>query len=516
MFWPRTRAGSSILRQHCGRRRCVRAAALAAEPVRELRDIPGPKAWPLIGCIPDFMGRVSGFDPPNGPTMIKAHQELYQEFGDIYRQEMAGETHLSVCRPEEYIKMYRNEGNFPAGAAETLWIIERWAEQHGMHTHKKFMGRGQSWRDIRMVMQEDIISPQAARTYLPYINEACRLASKNFSSHAAAPDKFVTRVAFDMFCSLFYGVQMQTAAGSGLPADLEFVDNTTKVFHILGTSIFKPYLQWPIFRYHSIHNEFTSRMNSSYDYSRELLKRAVEESHGQPQDCKPYIVRILESGKMPEGDIKQVAAVTLLAGVDTTQSVINWNMLHLALNPEKQEKLRSELVRVLGNGPLTPEVAASMRSKLPYLRAVVRETHRVAPPSAIMTVREAPCDLVLQGFEVPKGTKVNFQVYSVQNDPRYVERPENFEPERWLPDAVEARKGTDAQVIDDKLLATPFSFGARMCLGGRVADLETYSVLARLVLDWRFTIAKEAPAWKVLQPLMSKAFPFPSFNIEKI
>ena len=31
-------------------------------------------------------------------------------------------------------------------------------------------------------------------------------------------------------------------------------------------------------------------------------------------------------------------------------------------------------------------------------------------------------------------------------DPKYVEEPEAFRPERWLPHAVESRKGTEAEV----------------------------------------------------------------------
>ena len=93
-------------------------------------------------------------------------------------------------------------------------------------------------------------------------------------------------------------------------------------------------------------------------------------------------------------------------------------------------------------------------------------------------------------------------------------RPEEFEPERWLPDAVERRAGTEAEVIDHKLLASPFSFGARMCLGGRVAELETYAMLAHLVRDWDFRTKEPAPTWDTLQPLMTKASPFPGFVME--
>ncbi|CAE7416930.1 Cyp12b2 [Symbiodinium natans] len=359
------------------------------------------------------------------------------------------------------------------------------------------------------------------------------------------------RLAFDMFSALFYGTQMKTTSPSarfnfGLtrklsnkrrmylserPEDLDFVQNTVDVFRcpaeiltrggpeeakggMMGTSVFQPHLKMGIFRNHPLNKKFKASWHRSYEYSCQMLEEALEKFKDTPADTKPYIVRVIGRQSIPVEGIKEVAASVMLAGIDTTTSVISWNLLYLAMNPEKQEILRKELREVLGSGDITEEIAANMKSKLPYLRAVIRETHRVAPATPIMTQRPAPCDVELAGYSVPEGTPVGFNVFSVQNNPKYVEDPSEFKPERWLADAVEARRGTEAEVIDDKLLATPFSFGARMCLGGRVADLELSVAIARLVRDWRISVPAGQPSWRNLQPLLTKPHPFPSFSIE--
>lgn len=53
---------------------------------------------------------------------------------------------------------------------------------------------------------------------------------------------------------------------------------------------------------------------------------------------------------------------------------------------------------------------------------------------------------------------------------------------------VEARKGTHAEVVDHPLLRSPFSAGARMCPGSRVADLEVLVFAAQLVRDYKITL----------------------------
>lgn len=206
-----------------------------------------------------------------------------------------------------------------------------------------------------------------------------------------------------------------------------------------------------------------------------------------------------------------------MAGVDTTQSAINWNMLQLANNPDAQEKVRAEVLSVFGkDGPLTAEPFEKMRMRLPYLRAFVRETHRLTPASPTVTNRPCPVDLELGGYLVPKETRVNFNVWNIQNDPKYVEEPEKFMPERWLDDAVEQRRGTEAGVIDHKLLSNPFSFGARMCMGGRVAELEIYTIICHVVRTWRLEVAEDAEPWAYTQPLLSAPDPFPAFTMERV
>ena len=39
-----------------------------------------------------------------------------------------------------------------------------------------------------------------------------------------------------------------------------------------------------------------------------------------------------------------------------------------------------------------------------------------------------------------------FNGFSIQNDPKYVEDVKEFKPERWLPEEVEKRKGTEYEV----------------------------------------------------------------------
>lgn len=80
----------------------------------------------------------------------------------------------------------------------------------------------------------------------------------------------------------------------------------------------------------------------------------------------------------------------------------------LSKNPAAQKSLRDECKRLLPNkdSPITKQTLDNM----PYLKAVIKETTRLAP-IAIGNVRRTPKDLVLNGYQIPKGVNIFLYVH---------------------------------------------------------------------------------------------------------
>jgi cytochrome P450 len=169
---------------------------------------------------------------------------------------------------------------------------------------------------------------------------------------------------------------------------------------------------------------------------------------------------------------------------------MNWLLFNLANNPDKQHKLREELDSTLGGGDFNKDV------KLPYLRSCYRESHRLTPAGSTVTRILPDKDIVLNDYLIPAGTKLTLYHHAIQNDPELVDNPHLYEPERWLSDSVEKRRGTEKEVIDSKIISTPFSFGSRMCLGSRLAENEILAVVARIVQDYEFVVRPGSPEIK--------------------
>mmetsp|Transcript_32475 Transcript_32475/g.48208 ORF Transcript_32475/g.48208 Transcript_32475/m.48208 type:complete len:300 (-) Transcript_32475:50-949(-) len=185
-------------------------------------------------------------------------------------------------------------------------------------------------------------------------------------------------------------------------------------------------------------------------------------------------------------DAERLCVGLMTASVDTTSGLMSWFLLHVALNPDVQDRIRTELNATLVDGRMTPDSISASNS--PFLHATLRESHRVTSAAPVHMFRTLPEDMDVHGVNLPKGSTVTFDAFSKLMDPEIVDDPKVFRPERWLPDAVKARKGTPADVMDHPLFAGPFSQGARRCPGSRVSSNEARLLIAQLVLDWEMSV----------------------------
>ena len=101
-------------------------------------------------------------------------------------------------------------------------------------------------------------------------------------------------------------------------------------------------------------------------------------------------------------------------------------MYHLATNPDKQEILRQECQSVGKN------ISVKSLNELRYLKACIQETNRLTPTIAL-NVRKLPEDLILHGYNIPKGTLVCWSPMLFRDQ---FPDPQKFIPERWIENKV--------------------------------------------------------------------------------
>ncbi|MPC47869.1 Cytochrome P450 2L1 [Portunus trituberculatus] len=79
------------------------------------------------------------------------------------------------------------------------------------------------------------------------------------------------------------------------------------------------------------------------------------------------------------------------------------------------------------------------------------------------------------------GAVLNTAIFTIHNDPRYWDKPEEFKPERWL--------DQDGKFVTKKEGFLPFGVGKRQCLGESLARMEMLIFTATLLRQLSFAPA---------------------------
>lgn len=108
-------------------------------------------------------------------------------------------------------------------------------------------------------------------------------------------------------------------------------------------------------------------------------------------------------------DVVGMAADLLLAGVDTTSYTSAFALYHISRHPQIQQRLYEESLRVLPDKQ-SPLLADCLNTGIPLTRATLKEVFRLNPIS-VGVGRILTKDMLLSGYQVPKGVRVNFLRY---------------------------------------------------------------------------------------------------------
>lgn len=163
-------------------------------------------------------------------------------------------------------------------------------------------------------------------------------------------------------------------------------------------------------------------------------------------------------------------------GTDTSYITLEWAMVELVRNPPTMQKLQEEVRRKASRkGGLVKEEDIH---QMTYLEAVIKEVLRLHPPAPLLLPRETLDDCMIQGYNIPKKTRIFVNAWAIGRDPKHWEAPEEFKPERFLDGTLDF-KGTDLRFI-------PFGSGRRICPGLQFAVASLELALANLVhhFDW--------------------------------
>ena len=184
--------------------------------------------------------------------------------------------------------------------------------------------------------------------------------------------------------------------------------------------------------------------------------------------------------RLTDDEVVAQSVVFLLAGYETSSNTLSFTLYHLAVNPDVQDKLRSEISEAVETN-VRKKTLHEIAHNIEYLDCVIKEAQRLNPPVALAN-RECDEDYDLNGIHITKGTEVQIPIYALHHDPDAWEDPEKFDPERFQGPAKDTQHAFQF---------LPFGAGPRNCIGMRFALMEIKVALVKILMKYKFVRSPE-------------------------
>ncbi|MBW4600761.1 MAG: cytochrome P450 [Calothrix sp. FI2-JRJ7] len=193
------------------------------------------------------------------------------------------------------------------------------------------------------------------------------------------------------------------------------------------------------------------------------------------------ILSLLMSAKDEEGqgltdqELRDELMTLMVAGHETTATVMAWALYWIHYQPKVLEKLQQEL-DTLGESPDPMSIF-----QLPYLTAVCNETLRIYPVGMFTTPRIVQEPAELLGHMLEPGTIISACIYLNHHREDLYPDSKQFKPERFL-----EREFSPYEFI-------PFGGGVRACIGQALAMFEIKLVLATILSRYQLSLTNHQP-----------------------
>ncbi|XP_057964531.1 cytochrome P450 94A1-like [Malania oleifera] len=383
-------------------------------------------------------------NPSNVQHILKTHFHLYQK-GDYFRNTL---------------RDFLGDGIFNADG-ET-WKFQRQVSSHEFNT-----------KSLRNFI-ENVVDVELSDRLLPILSAAAK------NKTVLDFQDILQRFAFDNVCKIAFGYDPGYLSPS-LPQEkfAQAFEDATHISSDRFNSIFP--LIWKMKKLFDIGSE--KRLRIAISEIREFAKQVIREKKQELSvksslESVDLLSRFLSSGHSDENFVTEIVISFILAGRDTTSAALTWFFWLIFCNPEKEEKILTE-IREKSEAPVYEEVKDMM-----YTHASLCETMRLYPPVPADSKEAIADDVLPTGEVVRKGMRVAYHPYAMGRlEKLWGADWAEYRPERWL--EREPLGGKWRFVARDSYEYPVFQAGPRICLGKEMAFLQMKRVVAGVVRRFR-------------------------------
>ncbi|KAJ8771173.1 hypothetical protein K2173_025777 [Erythroxylum novogranatense] len=428
---------------------------------------PGPKGLPIIGCL-HLLGKYPQ----------RAMHKLAEKYGPVMYMRLGSVPTIVVSSPkvaELFLKTHDLvfASRPPHEAAKYLSY-----EQKGL----AFAPYGPFWRNMRKLCTLELLTNHKNNSFnsmrkdeIDLLIESIKPAS--YERVAVDLSAKVSSVGAYISCRMIFG-KKYTDKEFGGKGFTSVIHDGMQLMAVPNLSDYIPQIA-PLDL-----QGLRKRMKATSKVFDGFLERVIDD-HIQNKDenrTKDFVDILLSFVGSQETEyhvgrdnVKAIMLDMLAASMDSSTTVVEWALSELMKNSQIMKKLQKELDEKV---PMNRMVEESDVEGLNYIEMVVKETFRLHPIAPLLVPHMSTEDITIEGFHIPKNSRVFINTWAIGRDPTVWSDAEMFFPERFVGSNIDFR-GKDFELL-------PFGSGRRSCPGMLMGMTTVRLLLARLVhsFDW--------------------------------
>ncbi|KAF8213917.1 cytochrome P450 [Mycena galopus ATCC 62051] len=358
-----------------------------------------------------------------------------------------------------------------------------------------FAGRGitssaydDTWRHHRRLAMQ-FLTPKAIESYAHVLEYEAFILVRSFYTDskrgtvALDPASYANRYTVNNMLSVSFATRADSPSGlveRALEIGKEFMDLTGPFSNAID---FMEPLQRTATMTRSRGRRVHADLMGFYGGLYSALKIRMDGGEIVPDCLAKTLIETEEKHKLDWEDTCMLTAAFTLGGGPISE-IIQWAIALLPSRPDIQARAHEELDQVVGSDHWP---TADDESRLPYIRAFIKEIERVHNPFWMATPHYSTEDYEYNGMFIPKNTVVVLNCYTMHHDEKRWVDPQRytFNPDRYLGDELSS---AESAKLGDPMKRDHWAFGVgrRICPGIVVAERELFLAISRIL--WSFTI----------------------------
>eukprot|EP01025_Chloroclados_australasicus_P041475 TRINITY_DN4391_c0_g1_i1.p1 TRINITY_DN4391_c0_g1~~TRINITY_DN4391_c0_g1_i1.p1 ORF type:complete len:530 (+),score=58.50 TRINITY_DN4391_c0_g1_i1:23-1591(+) len=199
----------------------------------------------------------------------------------------------------------------------------------------------------------------------------------------------------------------------------------------------------------------------------------------------PSILRFLLASReeVTSSQLRDDLLSMLVAGHETTASVLTWTLYLLTQNAEQYKKAQAEADNIIGTKSLQ-DIDVGDYQQLKYTTRCISESMRLYPHPPVLLRRCLEDHELPTGKQIQEGQDILISIYSLHHSADLWENAEKFCPERFpLDEPIPTEVNTGYNYV-------PFSGGPRKCIGDQFALMEAVIALGVMLNKYDFQLVE--------------------------